>query len=296
MHLSFRERPWDLYVVLLYSWSMAGVLLGLGTGDILAIGLLLFSPGYVAVAALFPRDRELGWIERLTLSVGASLALVPLLGLLLTFTPYGIRFVPVATTVTIFTSLVALAAFVRRIRVKPEERLSGSVDLAIPGWESRSALDRALALGVVASVLIAAGALAYVLVVPRAGERFTEFYIQGPGGNATGYPSTLNVSQPASLVIGVVNHEYAPTGYTVRVDLVGVQLVYNATLDANVTYELNRTAMSWFNFTLADGASWTRLYTFSIGTPGSWMVQFLLFKDGNTSSAYRQVRVFVSVP
>lgn len=44
---------------------------------------VLFIPKYVTVEALFPRGRELDLIERFPLSVGLSMAFVPLVGLLL---------------------------------------------------------------------------------------------------------------------------------------------------------------------------------------------------------------------
>ena len=45
---------------------------------ILGSVFVLFIPGYVTVEALFPKGRELDGIERFALSVGLSLALVPL--------------------------------------------------------------------------------------------------------------------------------------------------------------------------------------------------------------------------
>src|SRR5437879_9320934 len=103
----------------------------------------------------------------------------------------------------------------------------------------------ALALG----VAIAEATLAYVFLVPRAGETFTEFYILGPGGNASGYPTNLTPSQPGTVIIGVINHEAATADYTVRVDLVGVNIVFNATCPCNQTQELNRTTISLINTT-----------------------------------------------
>jgi uncharacterized membrane protein len=49
---------------------------------------VLFIPGYVTAELLFPKGRELDTIEGFGLSVGWSLALVPLVGLLLNFTPW----------------------------------------------------------------------------------------------------------------------------------------------------------------------------------------------------------------
>jgi Protein of unknown function (DUF1616) len=74
----------------------------------------LFLPGYSLLELLFPKDSELGSLERLTLDVGISLAVVPLIGLLLNFTPWGIRFAPIVTSLATFTVIMSFAAAVRQ--------------------------------------------------------------------------------------------------------------------------------------------------------------------------------------
>jgi hypothetical protein len=78
---------------------------------------VLFFPGYVTVQALFPRGRELDSIERFALSVGLSLALVPLVGLLLNYTPWGIRLNPIVVSLTILTVGLAMVALAREYRL-----------------------------------------------------------------------------------------------------------------------------------------------------------------------------------
>jgi uncharacterized membrane protein len=81
---------------------------------------VLFIPGYVTVEALFPKSRELDGIERSALSVGLSLVLVMLVGLLLNFTPWGIRLIPIVISLTILTLGLALVALGRRFSVSLE--------------------------------------------------------------------------------------------------------------------------------------------------------------------------------
>ena len=78
---------------------------------------VLFIPGYVTVEALFPKGRELDSIERFALSVGLSLALVPLVGLLLNYTPWGIRLTPIVISLTILTVGLAVTALARQYRI-----------------------------------------------------------------------------------------------------------------------------------------------------------------------------------
>ena len=81
---------------------------------------VLFIPGYVTVEALFPKGRELDSIERFALSVGLSLALVPLVGLLLNYTPWGIRLTPIVISLTILTIGLAAIALARQYRISAE--------------------------------------------------------------------------------------------------------------------------------------------------------------------------------
>ena len=156
-------------------------------------------------------------------------------------------------------------------------------------------LDKSLTVVLAVGFVVALGALISVALTPVPGERYTEFYLLGPTGNASGYPTALNVSQPGTVILGIANHEAAGVNYTVRFDLVGVRIVYNATSGFNETVEVNRTTWSTFNVTLADGRNWTQTYTFLINYTGLWKVQFLLFRDGDSSSAYRELHLFIRV-
>jgi uncharacterized membrane protein len=75
---------------------------------------VLFLPGYSLIEALYPREEELSPLERLALSIGLSLALVPLVGLVLNYTPWGIRLVPVVSSLTVLTFLLMLVASWRK--------------------------------------------------------------------------------------------------------------------------------------------------------------------------------------
>lgn len=280
MRIHFQKRPWDLHIALGYTLVLAATLLLTGVGTLVGVMLILVLPGYVAVAALFPGSREIDWIERMALSLGLSIAIVPLLGVLLNFTPWGIRFAPMVTTIAIFTVLVGLVAYWRRMRLPEEDRLTATFVLHLPGWKEQGPLDRFVTIALAASILVAVSSLAYVVLTPRAREPFTEFYILGPGGNASGYPTNLTPSEPGAVIIGVVNHETVTMNYAVGVDLVGVRIVFNSTSGKNQTDELNRTSMSSFNFSLGDGWTWTQPYTFSIPSAALWIVQFLLYESG----------------
>lgn len=82
--------------------------------------LVLWLPGYSLVKALFPiqpkikKHREkLDVIERTALSLGMSLALVPIVGLFLNYTPWGIRLAPVTLTLLFLTTIFSTVAVIR---------------------------------------------------------------------------------------------------------------------------------------------------------------------------------------
>lgn len=278
-----------------YALLLSGVLLVLNAGTVLAFLLIVFVPGYVLAALFYPSGKRIDWIERVALSLGLSIAVVPLLGLLLIFSPFGVRLASLLATFSGFSAGVGALAYLRRMQLPVADRPSLTLVLELPGAHETKVVDKALAIGVVASIVVAGAAFAYVLVVPRTGERFTEFYLLGPGGNASGYPTRLNVSEASHVTIGIADHEAATVRYTVRVNLLGIQLVYNATLGYTETVVTNATVWSWINTTLADGQNWTQPYPFSIPNPGRWDVQFVLYKAGDLATAYRVLNLFVEV-
>jgi len=86
---------------------------------------VLWLPGYSVIKALFPTEEKnekssgnLDSILRTALSVGLSLALVPMVGLLLNYTPWGIRLTPIVLSLFALTTIFATVAIVREHRTK----------------------------------------------------------------------------------------------------------------------------------------------------------------------------------
>jgi len=77
---------------------------------------ILFLPGFMLISALYPRSGELDGLERLALSIGLSLAIVPLVGLMLNYTPWGITLTPIMVSLAIFSEALALGALERKYR------------------------------------------------------------------------------------------------------------------------------------------------------------------------------------
>jgi len=75
---------------------------------------VLYLPGASLIELLYPKKEDLSQLERLALSIGLSLAIVPLVGLILNYTPWGIRLNPIVISLTILTLALALGAVVRK--------------------------------------------------------------------------------------------------------------------------------------------------------------------------------------
>lgn len=71
-----------------------------------------FLPGYSLIKVLFP-TKEINNIERTTLSIGASITLVPLTGLILNYTPWGIRIIPITLSLLLLTTILAISGLFR---------------------------------------------------------------------------------------------------------------------------------------------------------------------------------------
>lgn len=205
---------------------------------------VLFVPGYVLVAALYPEQGEsptettdadsirvnplrtgIDGSERVALSVGLSVVLVPMIGFLLTFTPWGIRLIPVAITLTAFSLIVTGVAVVRRWRLPEDERFRVPYREWLAAGRSRvfepdTRADAALTVLLVASVVLAAGSVGYAVAnLPQEDEFSAITVLTEDDGElvADGYPTDIEAGESAELIVAIDNHEYRPAEYTVVV-------------------------------------------------------------------------------
>jgi uncharacterized membrane protein len=249
----------------------------------LGLLMVLFVPGYTLIAALFPRKDDLDGIERVALSFGLSIAVVPLMGLGLNYTPWGIRLTPVVVSISLFTIAMAGAAYARRMRLPADERFSVEFGRGLDSIKSelaegdRGRLDKALTIVLVLSIILSISALAYVIITPKQGEKFTEFYILGPNGKAYDYPTKVVADNKSTVIVGVVNHEYAKVNYTMR-------LFFD-----NTTIREQR-------MTLAHNETWEKPMTYVLSHPGDEQkLEFLLYKEDNFTAPYRDLHLWVNV-
>lgn len=304
-----------LAVLLLTLTPLSGLFLRVPIGLL----MVLFVPGYVLIAALFPKKGDLDGIERVALSFGLSIAVVPLIGLGLNYTPWGIRLVPVVISISAFTLLMAAAAYWRRMSLPLEERFSlhlrqwsDSLKEEIRAEGERGWVDKALTIILILSIIASIAALVYVVVTPKEGEKFTEFYILGPGGKAYAYPTEVRAGDNSSLIVGVVNHEYRLTNYTMEIQLNNTPPPIDFLLNEseNKSLENATTGLSALqddrtdliipimrmNLSLPHNETWERPVTYVLDEPGDRQkLQFLLYKENNFTAPYRDLHLWVNV-
>ena len=88
---------------------------------------VLFLPGYAFIKAFFPANlpgkissESLETIERIALSVGMSIALVSIVGLLLYYSPFGLDLTAIVLSLLAFTLVFATVAVARKYNIKRE--------------------------------------------------------------------------------------------------------------------------------------------------------------------------------
>jgi len=281
-----KRIPWDLRIVLLWLILAPVVIFVPPLSEsalrvIVAIPLVLFLPGYALLAALFPRKTDMGMGERAALSVGMSVALVPLVGLVLNYTPWGIRLVPVAMSLEVLTLALALVAHGRRLALPAADRFTihvadftGKVsEQLFP--KGSSGLDRALSWVLLCSVILALGTTLFVLATPRVGERFTEFYILDLNGKAADYPTQVTVGVPAGVIVGIGNQEFRTVDYTVEVHL--AKRSWDPMVNVSVLDSMVR--VDSFPARLEHNTTWERQVNFTVPDTSYNRIDFLLFNE-----------------
>jgi uncharacterized membrane protein len=186
---------------------------------LLGLAYVLYVPGYLLQALLFPRLDDLDGIERLGLSLGLSVALVPLLALLLDRLPWGLRFWPILIGQSLLVLLLLLAALIRRYTLPTAEAYAPNPSQVIASFisEAISPANRRLYLFATAALLLAAFAAAWVFLVPSPAEFMTEFYALGKDGLAEDYPRRAAVGETLTVTLGVTNRERDPQAYRVEI-------------------------------------------------------------------------------
>lgn len=287
---------------------------------VFGLAFVLFLPGYAFIAALFPeegsppaleeeeasriRDRGIDGIERVALAFGLSIAIVPLIGLVLNFTPWGIRLVPIVASLSVFTIGCSIVATVRRWELDPEDRFhvpyrawiaAAHDELFNPEDRTDATLNVILAL----SILLAISTLGYAIAVPPDGERFTEFYYLSEDEEgelvAANFPTEFVEGEGQSLYLGIGNNEHETVAYTVVIQVQDESFVDNE----STVHE--RSEIDRFQIEVEHDDTWLEEVTITPEMVGDQLrLQFLLYigdapATADRESAYRDLHLWIDV-
>ena len=75
---------------------------------------VLYIPGYALIEALYPKNDSLDRLERFVFRVGLSIAIIPLVGLILNYTSWGIRLDPVFISLLVVTLAFGIVGVYRQ--------------------------------------------------------------------------------------------------------------------------------------------------------------------------------------
>jgi uncharacterized membrane protein len=309
----FRAKfPFDLKVISVWViLAILGIYLPvLNTSPfrvVFALPMVLFIPGYVLIAALFPGKKDIDNIERIALSFGLSIAIVPLIGLGLNYTPWGIRLAPVITSLVIFTTVMIVVGHLRRAILASGERFEISFvtlpdhirkELFTP--EDRR-IDRILSIILICTIVGAVGTTLYVITVPKEGEHFTEFYILGDNRMASDYPERIFVGAGYPLYIGIGNHEYRNVTYAV--EIWATQMNFDETSNSSSISNMKR--LDTFTVMVPDNQTEILPFVLKASSTGYNRVDFLLFNETIPSNSvngmdrinesYRDLHLWVTI-
>ena len=275
---------------------------------VFTLPVVFFIPGYCLIAVLFPKEGDIGLIERMMLSIGVSIAVVPLMGLGLNFTPWGIRLDPIVISLTIFTGVMILVAHYQRALLPLEERfripffaIAGGIrQMFLPSGENR--VDRLLNIILTFVILAVILTTIYVIVAaPKEGERFTEFFILGENRTSTDYPDLIITGYNYPMYIGVGNYEYRNISYTIETWILRTE--FDTT--TNTTSVIAMDPSDRLSLTLAHNATTVIPYTLSLKKTGYNQIEFLLFNESvpgpevggsdRINASYRDLHLWVDV-
>ncbi|TYL38943.1 hypothetical protein CV102_10590 [Natronococcus pandeyae] len=196
------------------------------------LAFVLFVPGYVVVAALFPEREGSGvdGVDRLSLSVVASVIVVPVVGLVMNVTPWGIRLGPTLAAVSLVTLALIVVAARRRRAVPPAERFRvpyrERIRQGTTAVRPNGIGDLALTLSLAVAVVLAVGAVGFAIADHHAGygpdlgedDGFSAISLVDSDGDLVTNESEIAELEPGtaeSVFVGIDNHEDEPRSYTV---------------------------------------------------------------------------------
>ena len=185
---------------------------------LLGLPFVLYVPGHLLQAVLFPHHADLDSIERIGLSLGLSVALITLLALLLNALPWGLTAAAILVGQAGMIVILMLVTALLRHYLPSQQVYVPDVRPHLGRWWSGLARVEQRLLVVMGAVLfIALLTAAWIFLVPSDNAFMTEFYMLGPQGLAENFPRQASLGQPLTLTLGLTNRERTSMDYRLEV-------------------------------------------------------------------------------
>lgn len=245
---------------------------------ILGLPFALFLPGYLLLAVLFPEKDELDGLARIALSIGLSIIIVPLIGLLLNYLSLGVRLLTMILSLIFFDIFLFFLSWYRRTNLPEEKRFSLTYKIDLIKWSDKTKETKMIqmALLITGSLLIVTSV--FMLSFPKTGKSFTEFYITGLEDVTAGYPEQLQIGENATVKAVIINNEQQKTKYRMEIWVDGDMIQTISPIDIE-NQEKRELTVLFKAEELKDLAK----------------VEFLLYRDGQDIEPYRQLRLWVTI-
>lgn len=220
----------------------------------------------------FPKPDNIEGMTRLILSVGLSIIVVPLLGLVNNYLPWGITLLPMMISLTVFNTMLIVLGWLVRKKLPIKQRFS---ILAVLKKEfNKNRIMNSVLLFFCLTIFIT---LTGIILIPKRSDSFTQFYITGQDGTASGYPKVVMAGKAEFVKLNVENNENKKTDYKIVIKI-----------DDNI--------IQTKNISLDHLEKWDDIISIISYNPNdAAKVDFLLYKDNQLKTPYRQLYLWIKV-
>jgi uncharacterized membrane protein len=244
----------------------------------LGLMTMFFVSGYLFQAALLPKRNAVSLSERLILSFGLSIAIIPPLAVLINLSQWGMRYETVTIGYLFVILLLYFISLFRKYSLPKEER--SRFDIAINPkrtWSGLTATSRKLGKLFIAATSIGLLTGIFIFTIPRSDQYFTEFFLLGQNGRAQEYPNQVLLGESINIVVGISNQEKIAGNYRVEI-------------------QQGETSLSQTGpYFLQKGQEIQDIIQFTPQSAGNNVeIRFLLFLDSGVSP-YRQLSLYLNV-
>lgn len=256
-------------VLLLYPGTTAALVFG--------IPYLFFVPGFALVRLVFWRNTSLE--AKFVLSLGLSILVVILLGLVLVLTPVGLNSDTTRASMILFSlGVVALEVFVWPAS-KWDKKEEGLKERKIK--EEPFKIDKVVAAMLGTALVVSAISLGLIITAEYPS---TTFYAMTDESGSADIETTYLVGSNITLVIEMGNGEDGPRLFALQAYGTGNATIFDE---------------QWFNVTLDEGEKTNVTMTFDLDTTGVFRIVFYLHiqEEGHEAYVYSEnpVQIWIEV-